>query len=232
MEEGVYLANFALSALSWGSSLSLMTYGWNPDLSDLSLVPWLFTSSNVTTHLFCFISSLFLPVCLMSHYSTILIHLSKWIDRLPKTNQTSALIPLSELQITPTLRHHFLCYFSSFIFYSLSSFLLVSLCSRTVLSLSAVLQRKSQHHAAKACVRSHLLNHLHRCLRGRPRKLTVGTLHQFDFLSLAGCQIVISSSLSRRDVLAATLLKGCIIGWTKRESQFSLDLKILRKNIF
>lgn len=117
-------------------------------------------------------------------------------------------------------------------FYSLSSFLLVSLCSRTVLSLSAVLQRKSQHHAAKACVRSHLLNHLHRCLRGRPRKLTVGTLHQFDFLSLAGCQIVISSSLSRRDVLAATLLKGCIIGWTKRESQFSLDLKILRKNIF
>lgn len=78
------------------------------------------------------------------------------------------------------------------------------LCFSTVLPLSILSLHKSQHPAAKACVRSHLLRRLHWCLRGRPRKPTGSTLHQFGFLSLTRRQSAISPSLSRRDVVAAS----------------------------
>lgn len=102
---------------------------------------------------------------------------------------------MSELQTTPAPGHHFLCCFGARLAFSQSHCVYV-LC----------VSCKSQHHTAKACVRSHLPNHLHPCHRSRLKKRTVGTLSQFEFLSPPGCQIVISSSLSRRDVLPATLL--------------------------
>lgn len=121
MEEGIYLASFALCALSWGLSPFLMTCGWNTEIADLSLVLPPSTSSNyrVATLLL----QLSLPFCLMPHYSTVL-SLSKHIDR------TSALIPLSDLQITPTPGYHFLCYFYRFVFFDfLTSFLVVFKCN-------------------------------------------------------------------------------------------------------
>lgn len=43
----------------------------------------------------------------------------------------------------------------------------------------------------------------------------LSVLYTFGFLSLTSCQRVISSSRSRRDVLSATLLKGCIVWRTE-----------------
>lgn len=59
---------------------------------------------------------------------------------------------------------------------------------------------------------------------GQLRKLTVGTLHQFEFLSPTGCQIVISSSLSRWEFLTATLLQRCRIELRKWKWQVISDI--------
>lgn len=220
MEEGVYLAYFALGALSRGLTLFLMTHEWNHDLSDLSLVLSISSSSNyhVPTLLFSLhVLSLSAGlICLMSRCSTILCSHLK-VDWQTTQNKWNLSTNSSELQITPTPMSPLPLFLIGLFFKPLSRFPTVRLYSCVVHSLSAFSQRKSQRHAAKACVRSHLPNHLHPRHRGWLRKRTIGALHQFEFLSPLGCHIVISSSLSRRDFLA---VEGCMIGCTKTRISF------------
>lgn len=177
MEEGIYLASFALCALSWGLSPFLMTCGWNTEIADLSLVLPPSTSSNyrVATLLL----QLSLPFCLMPHYSTVL-SLSKHIDR------TSALIPLSDLQITPTPGYHFLCYFYRFVFFWLPDKLSRGVqvqCFLCVASLSANLVTMQQMHAwGHTCLTIFI-----GALEADPGNWLPVLYTSLSFLSLASC---------------------------------------------
>lgn len=197
-----------------------MTCGWSPDLSDLSLELSLSIPSyrHVTAFIFCFISSLFLLVCLMSHDSTVFILPSRWIDRHPesKTNPRPACLPPSEWLIAPAPRA--------------PSFLPVPLRSRTLarsslpsrgVNLSTTQLRRARDRASSTVFTGGSEDDPGSWL---------SVLYTFGFLSLTSCQIVISSSRSRRDVLSATLLKGCIV-W-RTENWITVLSRSLNAKIF
>lgn len=176
MVEGVYLASFALSALSWGLSLFLMAYEWNPRIYLIFL--WCSHSplAQITmSHHFLFL--LHLPsgsaqaVCLMSACSTILS--KQWISRLLKiTPRTVWVTNYPHRRIPLPLSFFYYLAFTPCLTFS------QSWCSRTAQDLFPA------RIPAPLCVRSCLPNHLYPWHLGQIRKWTVSTLHQLQFLSL------------------------------------------------
>lgn len=141
MVEGVYLASFALSALSWGLSLFLMAYEWNPRIYLIFL--WCSHSplAQITmSHHFLFL--LHLPsgsaqaVCLMSACSTILS--KQWISRLLKITPKTVWVTNYPHRRIPLPLSFFIIWLSRRV--SLSHSLGVPVQHKTFS------QRESQHH--------------------------------------------------------------------------------------
>lgn len=197
-----------------------MTYGWSPDLSDLSLPlsPSIPSNRHVTACFFCFISSLLLPVCLTSYDSAVFTgfqdHNKPQTCTYSSVGVTNHTHPRAPLPLLFTL-----CWVFS------QSRCVPAQCSLCLPSRGVNLST-TQPRRAWDCTSLTIFIGASQDDPGS----WLSVLYTFGFLSLTSCQRVISSSRSRRDVLSATLLKGCIV-W-RTENWMTVLSRSLNAEIF